>query len=117
MCIRDSCVDLADDSFRDSSARIIPGVNGRVPVVGREFVGSRCGAGGGDGDEPLMTGILDSSSGMVVVKGDPGPVAAGDCMVSLACCGKRGVSGEGSGGDGIGSTGVVDDVNRVNVGC
>ena len=64
-----------------------------------------------------MTGILDPSNGRVVVKSDPGPVAAGDCMVSLACCGKRAVSGDDSGGDGIGSTGVVDDVNRVNVGC
>jgi len=64
-----------------------------------------------------MTGILDPSNGRVVVKGDPGPVAADNCMVSLACCGKRGVSGDDSGGDGIGSTGVVDDVSRVIVGC
>ena len=84
---------------------------------GGKFLGSRGGAGGGDGGEPLMTGILDPSSGRVVVKGDPGPVAAGESMVSLACCCKRGVSKDDSGGDGVGSTGVVDDVSRVIVGC
>ena len=62
-----------------------------------------------------MTGTFDPSSGKVVVKGDPGPVAAGDCMVSPACCCKRGVSEDDSGGDGIGSKGVVDDVSRVIV--
>ena len=80
-------------------------------------MGSRCGAGGGDGGEPSITGILDPSNGRAVVKGDPGPVAAGDCMVSLACCGKRSVSGDDSSVDDIGSTGVVDDVSRVIVGC
>ena len=64
-----------------------------------------------------MTGILDPSNGRVVVKGDPGPVAAGDCMVSFTCCGKRGVSGDDSGDDGMGSTGVMDDVSGVIVGC
>ena len=85
--------------------------------MGRHFVGRRCGAGGDDGGEPSMMGILDPSNRMLVVKDDPGPVAAGDCMVSLACCGKRGVSGDDSGGDGFGSTGVVDDISRVIVGC
>ena len=66
---------------------------------------------------PSMTGILDPSDGRVVVKSNPGPVAAVDCMVSLAYCGKRGVSGANSGGDGTGSTGVVDDVSRGIVGC
>ena len=84
--------------------------------MGREFVGSRCGAGGGDSGEPSTTGMFDPKNGRVVVNDEPGPVAAGDCMVSLACFCKLGVSGNDHIGDGIGSSGAVHDVSHVIVG-